>query len=92
MITTLSDRDRVAAHGRHRCGFCGNRIAVGEKYNDSRVADMGTVWTFRAHLRCIAFLHEVVDPIDWEDGIDYPIFADYVAENPEAAERHGVAR
>lgn len=89
-MNVLSDRNRRAAHGKHRCGYCREPIAYGEVYNDCRCADDGTAWTWRSHLRCLAFLREVVDPYDREDGIDAVSFVDYVADNTDAARRHGV--
>ncbi len=90
MVTTLSSRTRRAAHGKHRCGYCRQTIDRGEKYDDTRCAGDGTVWTWRSHLRCLVFLQEVVDPYDWDEGIDAVSFADHVAYNTDAAVRHGV--
>lgn len=52
-ITMLSTTRR-AAHGLHRCGDCGGRIAARDHYRDSRVAGDGTVWTWREHALCSA--------------------------------------
>ena len=90
MTTMLSQRTRKAAHGKHRCGYCRQPIAAGEKYDDARIADLGTVWTWRSHLRCLAFLRDVAEQDTWDDGIDAVLFADLVVEYSDAAARHGV--
>jgi hypothetical protein len=56
-VTLLSSKRRHAAHDRHRCQVCFRRIAKGELYEDSRCADNGTAWTFRAHLDCLDALY-----------------------------------
>lgn len=48
----LAEHNRKASHGKHRCGWCGENIAQGETYRDQRIADMGTVWTWREHPAC----------------------------------------
>jgi len=52
--TLLAHHKRRAAHGLHRCGWCGNHIVKGEQYTDQRIADDGTVWTWREHITCAA--------------------------------------
>jgi hypothetical protein len=52
MATLLAEHTRKAAHGRHRCGWCDEYITAGEHYNDQRVADEGTVYTWREHFAC----------------------------------------
>ena len=54
MATLLTEKVRRAAHGLHRCGWCGDKIAAGERYNDQRIADNGTVYTWREHRGCAA--------------------------------------
>ena len=81
-ITVLAETERRAAHGLHRCGYCGQNIAAREQYLDQRNCDNGTVWTFRSHLGCgprywrahrALGLHDDdymhwSDVLDWEDG------------------------
>jgi len=50
--TLLAEHIRSAAHDRHRCGWCHEPIEVGEQYRDQRIADSGTVYTWREHIRC----------------------------------------
>lgn len=52
MASLLASHQRRAAHSFHRCGCCGGRIPRGDQYLDQRVADNGTVWTFRTHAVC----------------------------------------
>jgi hypothetical protein len=89
-VTVLSDTRRKAAHGKHRCGYCRQPIAAGEVYDDTRCADNGTAWTWRSHLRCQAFAQKVVDPFDWQDGVDAVSFAYYVEDNKALAVEMGV--
>lgn len=60
MSTTLLAHypDRRAAHGLHRCGDCGGRIARGDRYSDQRLADDGTAYTFREHALCRALFEQ----------------------------------
>ena len=51
-MRVLASTIRRAAHGRHRCGWCHETIAARERYRDLRIADYGTVWTWREHLAC----------------------------------------
>jgi hypothetical protein len=53
-VTLLAHHTRRASNGRHRCGWCGKRIAAGERYTDQRIADNGTVYTWREHPACAA--------------------------------------
>ena len=48
----LASTIRRAAHGHHRCGWCRETIAARERYRDLRIADYGTVRTWREHLAC----------------------------------------
>lgn len=61
MSTLLAEYKRKAAHGKHRCGWCLERIAAGEIYCDQRIADDGHVFTWREHITCgelaWAYLH-----------------------------------
>lgn len=52
MTTLLAHHVRKAAHGLHRCGWCGGMIANRGRYIDQRIADNGTVYTWRAHCDC----------------------------------------
>lgn len=51
-MTFLAEYTRKAAHGKHRCGWCWELIAQGEEYRDQRIADDGTVYTWREHIAC----------------------------------------
>lgn len=51
-MTLLAQYLRRAAHGRHRCGWCGERIAQGEVYVDQRIAADRSVFTWREHRTC----------------------------------------
>jgi hypothetical protein len=48
----LAQHTRKAAHGLHRCGWCGENIAKGERYTDQRIADNGSAYTWREHPAC----------------------------------------
>lgn len=89
-MKVLADNIRRAAHGKHRCGLCGHPIAARESYRDYRIADCGTAYTFRTHLRCESFATEVTDVYDREDGIDALMFADLVSDYRDVALKHGV--
>ena len=52
MSEVLASTIRRAAHGHHRCGWCRETIAARERYRDLRIADYGTVRTWRGHLAC----------------------------------------
>ena len=66
MSTLLAHHERRAAHGRHVCRECRRLIAAREIYLDQRVAGDGTVWTYRAHLRCWRIVIAQTDDIeDW---------------------------
>ena len=52
MSEVLASTIRRAAHGHHRCGWCRETIAARERYRDLRIADYGTVRTWREHLAC----------------------------------------
>ena len=54
MPVLLAEHIRKAAHDRHRCQLCGERIERGVAYLDQRCADDGTAWTFRCHTTCNA--------------------------------------
>lgn len=79
-MTILADNIRRSAHGRHRCGWCLRLIAAREQYRDLRQAQDGTVWTWREHLACGAFMLRHADPFDWP--IEYPV--EYYQELVEA--------
>jgi hypothetical protein len=81
-VTILADNIRRAAHGKHRCGWCQRPIAARERYRDVRQAEDGTVYTWREHLACAAFMHRHADPFDWP--IEYPVEA-----YNEMVEMHG---
>ena len=49
---------RRAAHGLHRCGDCGGRIAARDLYSDQRLACDGTAYTFREHALCRELFEE----------------------------------
>lgn len=80
-MTILADNIRRAAHSRHRCGWCQRTIAARERYRDIRQAQDGTVWTWREHLRCAAFVARHVDPFDWP--IEFPdeVYRDLVEQH-----------
>lgn len=60
MLECVTENIRKAAHGKHVCQLCLTRIAAGERYRDARMAEDGTMWTWREHLDCSEFmlLHE----------------------------------
>ena len=62
MSTLLAEYNRRAAHGLHRCGYCRRPIAAREQYLDQRIADDGSVYTFRAHHACDSAYWSWVDP------------------------------
>lgn len=88
-VTVLDSRERIARKP-HRCGLCLQFIEPGERYDEQRAADNGTVATHRAHLRCVRFAVATVDPWSWGDGIDCVLFADAVLENHDLAVEMGV--
>lgn len=90
-MIVLAEYRRKAAHGLHRCGYCGQAIAAREQYHDVRCADNGTAWTWRAHFRCEAFLSLIGAWDDaGDDGIDAVAFADYVSDYRDEAFGMGV--
>lgn len=89
-MDVLADNIRRAAHGLHVCGLCRHRIDRGERYRDARIADDGTVWTWREHLRCGDFIRKATEPYGDAD-VDYVMFAECVRESPELAREMGVA-
>lgn len=88
-MTVLSDRDRRAAHGRHRCGWCQRNIAAGETYRDIRQAYDGTVATWREHIVCGRFVQEHLDAADWPVEFPVEVFADLVADHGHPIDRSG---
>ena len=52
MSELISHTVRRAAHSKHVCRFCGRRIAAREEYNDDRLTEGGSAYTFRSHLDC----------------------------------------
>lgn len=88
----LDQKQRRAAHGRHVCGFCRQRIAAGEVYDDCRIADSGTAWTWRSHLRCLAFMREVSEPADWDNGVDAIAFEEALSAYPDIADELGMTK
>ena len=71
----ISD-NRIVARKAHKCDYCGGQIQVGEKYDMSKVADSGRVWTWKSHIICGEFCAEHVE--DNGDGIDQDTFCDTV--------------
>lgn len=65
-MTLLADHRRRAAHDKHVCRECRRRIPRGERYVDQRIADYGTIYTYRAHERCYRIVcAHVLDLEDW---------------------------
>lgn len=51
MSVLLAHNVRRAA-SKHRCDLCGEPIWPADRYLDQRIADEGTVYTFRCHTSC----------------------------------------
>lgn len=83
--TVLSEHHRRAAHGRHVCQLCRGRIAARTLYVDTRIADDGTVYTWREHSECRGIVWEVErrdpDAVRFADSIDGEWFRDTLAEH-----------
>lgn len=72
MGTLLAHNVRRAAHGKHVCRECRRRINARERYIDQRIADYGTVYTYRAHARCWEIVYYQLGPDieDWNGDIN----------------------
>lgn len=70
---------RITARKPHTCDYCGGQIEVGKKYDLSKVADSGRVWTWKSHIICGEFAAEFIED-NFGDGIDYDTFCDSVRE------------
>lgn len=71
-VDVIASNERRAAHGLHRCVFCGKPIGERERYLDLRCRDNGTVWTQRQHLACMDLMQRYcedrgIDDEDWTD-------------------------
>jgi predicted RNA-binding Zn-ribbon protein involved in translation (DUF1610 family) len=91
-VIILANHIRRAAHGKHHCTWCGKRIDAHEQYRDTRCADNGTAWTWRAHLRCDDFVWKAAREAEWDvdDGLGPDDFRELVHGNPELANEMGV--
>jgi hypothetical protein len=71
-VTLLSHNIRRAAHGKHVCRECRQRIGAREQYVDQRIAGYGTVYTYRAHERCFEIVCYQLgyDIEDWNGDIN----------------------
>lgn len=89
----LADHVRRAAHGLHRCAWCGQYISAREQYRDTRCADNGTAWTWRSHLRCDDFIWKAAREAEWDtdDGLGPDDFRELVSEFPDLAREMGAA-
>ncbi len=89
-MRTMSDGN-VRARKQHRCGLCGDPIAVGETHRHWTGKDGGEFVSSRQHLECLAVtVHDKWDAIDWESGWDE---ADFRARRDEIrAEANGGGR
>jgi hypothetical protein len=78
-MNVLAANLRRAAHGKHVCGHCRQRIDASDRYLDLRIADGGTAWTFRTHVECDAMFNRYGrhfglddgDPVDWKDVVEW---------------------
>ena len=85
MSTLLAHHLRLAAHGRHRCGWCGLTIAARERYIDQRIAENGTVWTWRCHQACDDLVWRHFREPDIEGVHPHDVYADALALEREDA-------
>lgn len=83
-VEVLADNIRVARK-QHTCQLCRYLIEKGESYRDCRNAYDGRAYTWREHLRCGDFLKAVIDPLDYDDGYDWVLFTELVAEHRDVA-------
>lgn len=73
MNICLSSKDGVTARKKHRCAFCFEAIAIGEKYDKrTGVGDDG-IWTMAMHPECHTYEDEALTADDYEDMSD-PVF------------------
>lgn len=71
-------RKEVSARKQHRCGYCGCAIEKGERYEEQRCVSGGSVYTFRAHLRCQSLCDKIWDYVDPCEGMTEDDFGDAV--------------
>ena len=55
-----------AARQRHVCDACLGVIGPGDQYYRQRIADVGDVWTWKAHALCDALTDALREPFDYE--------------------------
>lgn len=60
----MSVQTKHVARKQHRCDWCGERIAVGERYARSVAFGEGTARTLREHLECTAFVESRPDVLE----------------------------
>lgn len=58
-MSILLDNREVTARATHDCELCGSKIEPATNYRRQKVAGDGTVWTFKACLKCYDLLDVV---------------------------------
>lgn len=67
MVETIS-REQRKARKTHTCDYCGGKIEVGEVY-DYSFCKFDDVYSWKAHLKCVAVADELWDYIDPLEGM-----------------------
>lgn len=87
-MIVLASFHRRAAHGLHRCCWCGSNINPRERYLDLRIATDGTVYTQRQHLACIDKVNRygAYHGVEQDEPIDFDEVRQWCADPPADAD------
>ncbi len=75
---TLSYPKEVKANKEHRCNFCGEKIVIGEKYITSTHKFDGSVYDWKAHIRCSNMASRLKMYDDCDEGLTEEIFQETI--------------
>ena len=69
------------ARKEHKCDWCGQRIKIGEKYENSFLKTNGDVYSWKCHINCrkIAEHLDMFDG-DYDEGLTGDQFQEYIKE------------
>lgn len=76
MVTTL-DYTQPIARKEHRCGLCGGKISIGEKYDRQTNIFDGRIYDFVSHCEC----SQLASELDMYDYCDEGLTEDRFIEN-----------